>query len=137
MQELIVSLLKNSKNIAVIGLSDDANRPSHEVAAYLQAHGYRIIPVNPHLTEVLGERAYPDLASIPSDIKVDIVDIFRRPEHTPAIVREALARGVGSIWLQLGISNEDARKLAADAEVPFVQNKCLLVEHRKHHHLLA
>ncbi|MSP13967.1 MAG: CoA-binding protein [Chloroflexi bacterium] len=129
--------MKNSKNIAVIGLSDDANRPSHEVAAYLQAHGYRIIPVNPHLTEVLGERAYPDLASIPSDIKVDIVDIFRRPEHTPAIVREALARGVGSIWLQLGISNEDARKLAADAEVPFVQNKCLLVEHRKHHHLLA
>ncbi|MBI3943096.1 MAG: CoA-binding protein [Chloroflexi bacterium] len=137
LEELIVNLLKNSKNIAVVGLSDDSMRPSYEVAAYMQSQGYRIIPVNPYVTQVLGVEANPNLTANPANKRDDIVDDFLRPEYTPDVVREALARGVESIWLQLGITNETARKLAEDAEVPYVQNRCLLIEHRKYRRLLT
>jgi len=126
----IRSLLASSRTIAVVGCSADPERDSHGVAAYLQRVGYRIIPVNPGFEELLGERCYPDLRSIPEGVSVDIVDVFRRPEHVPLIAEEAIARGVRALWLQLGISNPEAERRAAEAGLQVVADRCLGVEHR-------
>jgi predicted CoA-binding protein len=125
----IRELLKSSKNIVVVGCSAKPDRDSHRVAAYLQQMGYRVIPVNPALDEVLGVICYPDLASIPPDVTVDVVDVFRRPEHVPPIVEAAIARGAGAVWLQLGVTNPTAEGRAAEAGLQVVSNRCIKIEH--------
>jgi uncharacterized protein len=122
-------LLMRARTIAVVGLSDKAERDSNDVARYLQSQGYRIIPVNPLLREVLGETAYPSLSAIPATVRVDIVDIFRRSEEVPAIVREAIDRGVGAIWMQLGIESPAARSEAEARHIPVRENQCIKIEH--------
>ncbi len=122
-------ILVESRTIAVVGLSPKPERDSHEVAHYLQQAGYRIIPVNPTAKEILGEKVYPDLASIPE--KIDIVDIFRRSEHVPPIVDEAIRVGAKTVWMQLGVVNEEAAKKAADAGLNVVMDRCTLREHKR------
>jgi len=128
--DAIRDLLTTSENIAVVGCSANPQRDSHRVAAYLQRAGYRVIPVNPGHDEILGERAYPDLASIPADVTIDIVNVFRRPEYVPPIARAAIARGARALWLQLGVGNPAAERLAAEAGLMVVSNRCVMVEHR-------
>ena len=122
-------ILKSSKTIAVVGLSPKTDRPSHEVAEYLQQQGYKIIPVNPRATEILGETSYPDLASIP--MKVDLVDIFRKSEDVPPIVDEAINIGANAVWMQEGIVNEEAADRATKAGLPVIMDKCTLKVHQK------
>ena len=127
----IDALLARARTIAVVGVSAKADRDSHRVAAYLQAAGYRIVPVNPGLTEVLGERVWPDLASIPPDVAIDIVDIFRRPEEIPPIVEAAIDRGVQAVWMQLGLAHNAAAQRARQAGLVVVMDRCLKVEHAR------
>ena len=122
-------ILRSAKTIAVVGLSSRRSRPSHGVAEYLQRAGYRVIPVNPRETEVVGEKAYPDLASIP--VPVDIVDIFRRSEHVPEIVEEAIRIGAKMVWMQEGVFHEPAAQRARAAGVEVVMDHCILKEHRR------
>lgn len=121
-------ILEQSKVIAVVGLSPKPHRDSHEVAKYLQEQGYRIVPVNPRADTILGEKVYPDLASIPE--QVDVVDIFRKAEDVPPIVDEAIDIGVKAVWMQLGIVNEEAALKARTAGLGVVMDRCMLVEHR-------
>lgn len=131
-EETIFEILKKVKNIAVVGLSPKENRPSHRVAAYLKSVGYRIIPVRPLVKEVLGEKAYGSLEDIPPDIRIDMVNIFRRPEQVPQIVRSAISRGdVKVIWMQEGIVNESAAEDARKAKMTVVMDRCAYKEHRK------
>ena len=122
-------ILKSSRTIAVVGLSPKPDRPSYRVAGYLQKQGYKIIPVNPTTKEILGEPSYPDLSSIPEP--VDVVDIFRRPEEMPAIVEEAIKKGVKAVWMQEGVINEEAATRAKDAGLLVVMDRCMLKEHQK------
>jgi len=124
-------VLVRSKTIAVVGLSDKPERDSNEVARYLQAQGYRIVPVNPMLTEVLGEKAYPSLAAIPNDIRVDIVDVFRRSDQVPPVVDEAIARGAPVVWMQLGVANAEATAKARGAGLTVFEDLCIMVQHRR------
>ena len=119
--------MMGARNIAVVGLSDKPARPSHDVARYLQRQGYRIIPVNPNVQEVLGEQAYPDLISIP-DV-VDLVSIFRRSEHVAPTVDEAISKGVQVIWMQLGVVDQQAARRAEEAGITVVMDRCIKVEH--------
>lgn len=127
----IDSLLRSAKTIAMVGLSDNPLRASHGVAAYLQVHGYRIIPVNPAIQEALGEKAYVSLLDIPAGEKVDIVDIFRRPEFVPEIVEQAVRRGVAAIWMQESVIHEEAAQRARQAGIFVVMDRCILKEHQK------
>jgi len=126
----IRSLLTSARTIAVIGCSAKPDRDSHRVAAYLQRAGYRIIPVNPGLEEVLGERCYPDLASIPEGVAIDIADVFRLSEHVLPVAEQAIARGARALWLQLGITHQEAERRAAEAGLLVVSDRCLKVEHQ-------
>jgi hypothetical protein len=119
------SLLGEARVIAVVGISSKEWRPSHEVASYLQDHGYRIVPINPNETEVLGERAYPSLLDIPDDVRVDVVDVFRRPEHTPDVARDAVKIGARLLWLQEGIMSEDAARIAQEGGLDVVMGVCI------------
>ncbi|MBI4067204.1 CoA-binding protein [Candidatus Gottesmanbacteria bacterium] len=120
------------KTIAVVGLSDKPERYSYQVAEYLKSQGFRIIPVNPNIDDVLGEKAYPDLLSIPSDIKIDLVDIFRRSEEVVPHVKEAIKRGnIKTIWMQEGIVNDEAKKLAESQGMNVVMNFCLMKSYKK------
>ena len=119
------SLLGEAKVIAVVGLSSNPDRPSNEVASYLQEHGYRIVPVNPNETEVLGERAYASLNDIPDDVRVDVVDVFRRAEHTPEVARDAVAIGAKVLWLQEGIVNEETARIAQDGGLDVIMGVCI------------
>lgn len=123
------TLLQTARRIAVVGLSDKPDRPSYGVAQYLQRHGYTIIPVNPALQSVLGEQAYPDLASIPEP--VDIVNIFRRPADVGPVVDAAIATGAPAVWLQLGIVNEAAAQRAREAGLTVVMDRCIKIEHAR------
>ena len=125
----ISELLHNSRTIAVVGLSGKRYRPSYGVAEYLKRVGYRIIPVNPQETEVLGERAYPDLDSIPEP--VDIVDIFRRSEFVPEIVEAAIRIGAKVIWMQEDVCHEAAAARAEEAGLAVVMDRCILKDHRR------
>jgi predicted CoA-binding protein len=125
----IEKLLRESKTIAVVGLSSNPLRPSHGVADYMQRAGYRIIPVNPRETEVLGEKAYARLTDIPEP--VDLVNIFRRPNLVGSVVEEAIAKGAKGIWMQLGIVNEEAAECAQQAGLDIVMDRCIMVEHRR------
>jgi len=128
--EIIEKIVKDFKTIAVVGLSDKPDRPSYGVAKYLQDQGYRIIPVNPRVTEVLGEKSYPDLKSIPDT--VEVVDIFRRSEDIPPIVDEAIEIGAKAVWLQEGIVNEEAGTKASENGLLVVMDRCMLKEHNLH-----
>jgi uncharacterized protein len=119
------SILGDSTTIAVVGLSSNPDRPSNEVAEFLQSKGYQIVPVNPKETEVLGERAYPSLLDVPEEIKIDVVDVFRRAEQTPAIAEQAVARGAKVLWLQEGIANDDARRIGEAAGLTVVMGLCI------------
>ncbi len=125
----IPELLKSARTIAVVGLSSNPVRPSNGVAAYLQRAGYRIIPVNPNETEVLGEKSYPRLEDVPE--KVEIVDVFRRSEHVPEIVESAIRIGAKTVWMQEGVIHEAAAERARGAGLNVVMDRCLLKEHRK------
>ena len=129
----ITEILKSSKTIAVVGLSSKRLRPSFGVAAHLQAAGYRIIPVNPQETEVLGEKSYPRLEDIPKSQHIEIVDIFRRSEHIPPVVDSAIAVGAKVIWMQQGIENQNAAAKAHAAGLFVVEDACILIEHRLRH----
>ena len=123
------NLLRTSKTIAVVGLSGNRWRASYGVAQYLQSAGYKIIPVNPNETEVLGEKAWPTLEDVPE--KVDIVDIFRRSEYVPAIVDSAIRIGARGIWMQEGVIHEAAAREARAAGLEVVMDHCMLKEHRR------
>ena len=124
----IADILKQAKTIAVVGLSDNPLRPSHGVAAYLQSVGYRIIPVNPEIQTSLGEKAYPSLLHVPE--KIDIVDIFRRPEFVEEVVDQAIQLKVPAVWMQEEIVHEKAAQKARQAGVFVVMDRCILLEHR-------
>jgi uncharacterized protein len=132
MQKYGVTVMRDifaaNKVIAVVGLSPDPVRPSYNVAAYLQRAGYRIIPVNPSCTEILGEKCYARLLDIPGE--VDIVDIFRRSEYVPQIVEEALAKKAKVLWMQEGVVNVAAAQTAERAGLTVVMDRCMLKEHR-------
>jgi predicted CoA-binding protein len=127
--ENVRELLHKTRSIAVVGISTDPSKPSHYVAAYMQAQGYRVIPVNPRYPEVLGELCYPSLQAIPG--KVDMVDVFRRAEDCPAIAEQAAAIGAKSLWLQLGIVSAEAEAIARQGGLQVVMDACLMVEHRR------
>jgi predicted CoA-binding protein len=127
--ERISELLKSAKTIAVVGLSDGPHRTSYRVAGYMQSHGYRIIPVNPTITESLGEKAYASLLDVPE--KIDIVNIFRRSEFVPEVVEQAIQLKVRAIWMQEGVVHEAAAEEARQAGIFVVMNRCVLKEHAK------
>jgi predicted CoA-binding protein len=124
----IAELLKRAKAIAVVGLSANPLRPSHGVSAYMQSHGYRIIPVNPHVKECLGEKAYATILDVPQ--KIDIVNIFRRPEYVEEVVDQAIQLKVPAIWMQEEVIHEKAAEKARKAGIFVVMDRCILVEHR-------
>ncbi len=129
METNIERILREARTIAVVGLSPKPYRPSFGVAEYLQQRGYRIIPVNPTVDQVLGEKSYPDLKSVPE--KIDVVDIFRRPEDVPPVVEEAIQVGARAIWMQEGIINEAAAARARQAGLDVVMDRCMLKEHQR------
>jgi len=124
----IAEVLKRSKTIAVVGLSPNPLRPSHGVSVYMQTHGYRIIPVNPTIEECLGERAYPNLLAVPE--KIDIVNIFRRPEYVEEVVDQAIQLKVPAIWMQEEVIHEKAAEKARKAGIYVLMDRCILKEHR-------
>lgn len=128
----IYDLLSRATTIAVVGLSESPMRASHGVSAYMQSAGYKIIPVNPQITEALGEKAYPSLLEIPSDVarKIDLIDVFRRPEYVDEIVEQAIQLKIPAIWLQEGVINERAAEKARKAGMFVVMDRCVLKEHR-------
>lgn len=128
--EEIKEILENAETIAVVGLSDNPERDSFSVASYLKKKGYKIIPVNPLKEEVLGEKCYPDLKSI--NEKIDIVDIFRKPEAVPEIVDQAIQIKAGCIWMQHGISHSEAAEKASKAGIPVIQSQCIKIEHSRY-----
>lgn len=126
---ILKAILEKAKNIAVVGLSDNSRRDSYKVAEYLLKKGYNVIPVNPGAEQILGQKSYKDLASIPC--RIDIVNVFRRSDYLPAVMEEALAIKPGCIWTQLGIVNEEAADAALKRGVAVVMDLCLMVEHRR------
>ena len=128
---VIDDILENSRTIAVVGASSNPKRDSNRIFKYLLGAGYTVIPVNPGETEVLGQKAYPDLKSVP--VKVDTVDIFRKPEAVPDIVEQAIAIGARAVWMQLGIRHAAAARKAREAGLAVVQDRCIYVEHLKRH----
>ena len=126
-------LLGEAHTIAVVGLSSKPDRPSLSVAAYLQDRGYRIVPVNPRETEVLGETAYPSLRELPEGLAIDVVDVFRRAEDTPDIARDAVAIGAKVLWLQDGIVNEEAYRVASEAGLEVIMGVCIRTTDQRLH----
>lgn len=124
----IFELLSRAKTIAVVGLSDSPMRPSHGVSAYMQAQGYKIIPVNPEIAEALGEKSYRSLLDVPE--KVDLVDVFRRPEFVDEIVEQVIQLKIPAIWLQEEVINQRAAERARKAGIFVVMDRCILKEHR-------
>lgn len=123
------SILGDARTIAVVGLSANPLRDSFEIAEFLQSKGYRIIPVNPNETEILGETCYPSLLDVPEE--VDVVDVFRRARHTPEIAEQAVAIGAKVLWLQDGIVDDDARRIAEDAGMTVIMGVCIRTEKRR------
>ena len=122
-------VLGETRTLAIVGLSADWFRPSYFAAKYMQEHGYRIIPVNPRYEEILGEKCYPDLASIPE--KVDLVDVFRKPADCADIARQAVSIGAKTLWLQIGVINDDARDIAHAAGLTVVMDRCVKIEYAR------
>ncbi len=132
MADRILELLQRAKTIAVVGLSNDTGRPSYEVSTYLQSRGYRVVPINPKLSEVLGEKAYPSLSEAAKVEEIDIVDVFRSPDAVPAIVDEVIALKLPALWLQESVVHEEAAEKARQSGVFVVMDKCILKEHRRY-----
>lgn len=127
----IPRLLREAKTIAIVGLSDKPERPSYDVASYLASKGYRIIPVNPNISEWKGEKAYASLLEIPDSVQIDIVDIFRKGEDAGPAVDEAIAIGAKAVWMQLGVVNEQAAGKARKAGLVVVMDRCMMIERMK------
>jgi predicted CoA-binding protein len=127
--DAILNILKKYKTIAVVGLSSNPMRPSFGVTEYMQAAGYRIIPVNPNEREVLGEKSYARLEDVPE--KIEIVNVFRRAEEVPPVVESAIRIGANVVWMQQGIENEEAAEKARAAGLVVIEDACILVEHKK------
>jgi uncharacterized protein len=121
------SIVREARTVAVVGLSDDPEKASNEVGSYLKEQGYRVIPVNPSEDEVLGERAYDTVDEIPEE--VDVVDVFLLPDKTPGIAEDAVRAGARALWLQEGIENEDARRIAQEGGLAYVENRCMKKTH--------
>ena len=126
----ITAILRQSRTVAIVGLSADELRASHFVGFYLRRHGYHVVPVNPNASEVLGQRSYPSLTDVPDHI--DIVDVFRRPDAVPAIAEEAVAIGAGALWLQCGVISPEGAELARRGGLRVVMDRCLKVEHARY-----
>lgn len=124
---VIAEIIRSAQVIAVVGLSPRPERPSHDVAAYMQAHGYRIVPVNPRANEILGETCYPSLSDIP--FAVDIVDVFRQPSAVPQIAEEAVKIGAKTLWLQLGVISMEGAAIAKRGSLKVIMDRCLKVDH--------
>jgi uncharacterized protein len=131
-EDRVLQLLKTAKTIAVVGLTDDTSKPSYRVSTYLQSKGYRVVPINPKLSEVLGEKAYPSLNEASKVEEIDIVDVFRRADAVPAIVDEVLALKLPALWLQETVVHEEAAEKARHAGVVVVMDKCIMKEHRRY-----
>lgn len=129
LDDVMRKIFEESQTIAVVGASPDPDRAGNYIPAYLKAHGYRIIPVNPTCDQVLGEKCYASLEDIPEP--VDCVEVFRRPEYTPDIARQAVAIAAKSLWLQLGIFNSEAQRIAEEGGLLFVQDECMGPQHRR------
>jgi predicted CoA-binding protein len=129
--EEIKDILSSCKTVAVVGISPKEDRPSYIVASYLKSKGYRIIPVRPDGEEILGEKVYPTLMEIPKEISVDVVDIFRRSEDVPPVVEEAIKRGAKVIWMQEGVTHEEAGAKAEKAGLKVVMDRCMKKEHQR------
>lgn len=129
-----IEILRTYKTIAVVGISDKPTRPSYTVAKYMIHAGYHVIPINPNHETVLGIKCYPDLHQLPDDMKkqIEIVNIFRKPHDVPPVVNQAIAIGAKAIWMQLGITNEEAAEKARDAGLHVVQNHCIAVDHQNY-----
>lgn len=127
--QAILDLLKSVKSIAVVGLSSNPMRASYGVSQYMQRAGYRIIPVNPNETEVLGERAFASLDDVPE--KIDLVNVFRRPEHVPEIAAAAIRKGARCLWTQMGIAHSEAAKTASERGLAVVMDRCIMREHMR------
>lgn len=123
----IRQILETARTIAVVGLSDKPDRDSYKVAKYLQEHGYHMIPVNPTVDSVLGEKSYPSVTAIPE--QVDVVDVFRKPDAVMPVVQEAIDAGAATVWMQLGVVNEEAANQAEAAGLQVVMDRCMKVEH--------
>lgn len=129
MRKIEEEILNSSRVVAVVGLSAKPDRPSHRVADYLKAQGYRIIPVNPAESEILGELCYPDLASVPESVYV--VDVFRGSEEVPSVVEEAIKVGAKAVWMREGVINEEAATRTREAGLVVIMDKCIFKEHQK------
>ncbi len=129
-EDAIIRKLLKAKRIAIVGLSDDPSRISHGIGEYLQSQGYIIVPVNPNHEEVLGEKCYARLEDVPG--KIDLVNVFRRPEFCIDVAKSAVAVGAAGLWLQSGIRNAEAKQLAQKSNLPYIQNRCIMVEHMHH-----
>ncbi len=129
MRRGVAEILRNYHTVALVGISSREDRPSYRVARYLKEHGYRIFPVNPRETEVLGERCYPDLCSVREP--VEVVDVFRQPRYVPRVVAEAMYIGAKAVWMQEGIVHEAAARRAREAGLEVVMDRCMMAEHRK------
>jgi uncharacterized protein len=129
--EEIKDILSSNKNVAVVGISPKEDRPSYLVASYLKSKGYRVVPVRPDGDSILGEKVYHSLSEIPGEIKIDVVDIFRKPEDVLPIVEEAVQRGAGVIWMQEGIVNEEAAAKAQKAGLRVVMDRCMKKDHQR------
>lgn len=128
-EHTIDKILKDSRTIAVVGLSPKPDRASHQVAKYMQSHGYHIVPIHPQADTILGEKVYARLEDVPEPI--DVVDVFRRGEDTPPFAEAAVRIGAKALWLQLGIENDVSEAIARTAGLDFVQNRCIKIEHQK------
>jgi predicted CoA-binding protein len=132
-EEHILEILDRYRTVAVVGISDKPDRDSYRVAEYLKQSGYNILPVNPALDQWLGIKAYRDLSSIPEDVRVEIVDVFRKPDAALQVVEEALKLKPAVVWLQEGVVNQEAAELAKSHGIQVVMDRCMMKEHRKYH----
>ena len=128
--DLLRELLLRAKTIAVVGLSPNPDRPSHEIATYLKERGYRVVPVNPGQKEILGQKCYPSLAAAAAEHSIDVVDVFRKSEQAGAVVDEAIAIRPRLIWLQIGVVDDAAHRRAEAAGIPCVMDRCIKIDHR-------
>jgi predicted CoA-binding protein len=126
----IQRVIHSARTIAIVGLSSNALRPSNFVGFYLKRHGYRIIPVNPRESEILGEESYPSLSDVPD--RVDVVNVFRAPDALPAIAREAVAMSAGALWCQFGVINEEGTRIAEEGGLDVIVDRCLKIEHARY-----
>ena len=129
--EKIRRALEDAETVAVVGCSPDPSRASHAISRYLKGEGYRVVPVNPHHREILGEPCYPSVSAIPADVRVDIVDVFRRSEHVAPVADEAIARGVPFVFLQLGVVDADSARRLEERGIGVAMDRCILVEHER------